>query len=273
MKMGLLHEFKELLTYPGSHRSANAQQMLQTHPSLSSVVAYKALYSAMQGECSQNPLHIRAVVQEFLQTSNKTIGGCVDSCNKLMEYLESHGIWCYGLAGSCELFPENRSIPASGFFEINHQTPVGHHWVVVPPFMLLDCTLSYNFFPPELQNLIPPFILEERVMMVKPVLESLQSAEITELIGRQLSMSEISGLLKIDVAEFWHTFPAMRLETSGLVMVYTPVRVIVSDNKPHQIYANNQVLAITRQSWNDVSTRTSWSDVSTRTSTFNLTTI
>jgi hypothetical protein len=230
----LWQQFESLLTHAGVHQTPQAKQLLAQYPEFAYSIAPRAFTEALNHDLSGK---IKQLTLEFMRSYPYQPGQCVTACNDLMHWLEANNVWCYAMSGSLEIWSKQNDFESVAFSAINPYTPVGHHWVVAPPYLMIDVSLWNNHFVPELKANIPKPILLERVALIqKPSLEALVAGELTDLLKRQMTLAEINQALGHDIHRFWQNFPAVRIEFPTISLEYTPVQMVLSSPQPHQMY-------------------------------------
>jgi hypothetical protein len=85
---------------------------------------------------------------------------CAQITEVVLAMLTKLGIWSFGVMGSTDMRVGDRSTPLSFKLNPNDNEAPGHHWVVVPPFVLVDLTIAHQSnVGPELQRMLPKLVL------------------------------------------------------------------------------------------------------------------
>ncbi|MGD2093976.1 MAG: hypothetical protein PVH77_03110, partial [Phycisphaerales bacterium] len=77
-------------------------------------------------------------------------GVCLDVCGIISRFLENEGIWNYVITGGLTInFDRNTGLTATYCAPImtrDNPAVLGHAWVVVPPFRVVDVAFSHQSF-------------------------------------------------------------------------------------------------------------------------------
>lgn len=94
-------------------------------------------------------------------------GACVDLSQALSRFLERQGVWNYIVSGAVTIsFPSSSGLPDKHFWPIGNGPSVpgavaAHAWVRVPPFAVVDLTLSMQPYTRGEERFLPDAIIAE----------------------------------------------------------------------------------------------------------------
>lgn len=94
-------------------------------------------------------------------------GACLDVCNIISRFMEKEGIWNYVVKGGSTIsFDRNTGLNTTYCAPImtyDNPAVVGHAWIVVPPFRVVDITFSRQHYTRGEEKYLQGFIAEENV--------------------------------------------------------------------------------------------------------------
>ena len=95
-------------------------------------------------------------------------GRCADISLLLLALLESRGVPCFGVNGSCIVADAHGDLTGFNFLDSLEDpgaTLTGHMWVVAPPFSVLDATIAYQEpIPLDRPHEPPPHVMSEEYL-------------------------------------------------------------------------------------------------------------
>jgi hypothetical protein len=229
---GLQTALLNAIETPGGHRTnADAILAVLLYPELTARVAARALRDADSAELERRRVIIETVTRtafERLRDSGE-YGQCAYLSNEIMVNLETEGIPCFALTGTLEIIPRGATHSAK-FSAINPDSPIGHTWVVAPPFLVVDASLACNPFPDEVRAVLPNMVLERSPMAVPPSLEAVFDARWLEENEARPSFSVANRVLGVNLERFWTMFKTFRVSREDVILEYTPVDIVLSED-------------------------------------------
>jgi hypothetical protein len=153
---------------------------------------------------------------------------CADIGQLLTRVLEGHGVWCFGVNGSVRYVFDQ----ASGFderFTYTVEQPdspgafVGHSWLVVPPFDIVDCTATFQSWQKGEALLIPAPILAKGAHAVPPEYEISVAPE----TRRRQNISRSQFLASL--SDFWRRFPPREVVLPRVTITYQAEGIALPD--------------------------------------------
>lgn len=141
---------------------------------------------------------------------------CADVNQLLIRVLEQHDIWSFGVTGAARYeFDRAAGYETRYAWAIDEQdfpgAFVGHAWLVVPPFDIVDCTAHFQSWESGQERLIPCPIMETSVPTVEP-----DYAVSVAPVARPHVNYEQFGPLR----DLWRRFPPRRVSLPNVTITY-----------------------------------------------------
>lgn len=158
-------------------------------------------------------------------------GACVEAASMMIRMLDRLGIWSYGILGSTTFVVEPEDIRC-GFYRHDFQdfqdAVLGHAWMVVPPFNLIDATVSQQCWGDDpVRQFLPKFIATDAVLPMQP--------DVSDVVSRRMRdyFSQLDDFLDPDLhlrlqpnlPDFSAHFPPVLFEEGHLQTRYVPINI------------------------------------------------
>lgn len=149
---------------------------------------------------------------------------CVEVGNLLLKGLEQHGVWAVMLAGSVRyVFAGSTGLAARYTWAFDDPdfpgAFVGHAWLAVPPYGVVDCTAHFQAWDKARSSAIPSPIIEKGI----PVQPEEKISIATHWRGK-VPRAEVSRL-----RSFWQRFPPLEVKLPRVTITYQPHAIKVPD--------------------------------------------
>jgi hypothetical protein len=150
---------------------------------------------------------------------------CVSVNQLLIRVLEQHGIWAFAVSGSVRyVFERSTGFEPQYTWAIDEQdfpgAFVGHAWLVVPPFDIVDCTAHFQSWSDGEQVHIPCPIFSKAAPIVRPELQ----VSIAENLRRRIDPHEMEPL-----RDLWRRFPPRKVILPKVTITYQAHGISVPD--------------------------------------------
>lgn len=167
------------------------------------------------------------------------LGACLDACLSACKILERYGFWNVVQAGSftAELpdAPSRKIRYWPEFAPQGSNVKVGHAWLVVPPFKLIDLTLTRQEQNEDLRTMLPSYLIATDVGPVEGVsFEDMVDIDLkTQWIQRGLPLPSIQQLMAQNkpVARHLTRFRPFSVKHGTATLKYFPVRPALPEEK------------------------------------------
>ncbi|GJM04322.1 MAG: hypothetical protein DHS20C09_03130 [marine bacterium B5-7] len=146
--------------------------------------------------------------------------------------LEKMNIWNYVVRGSITLnFPAESGINTRYFFSLDHDGfKTAHVWLVVPPFYIVDITLSLHPFSEAETSYIAPLICAEENNIIEPEIEDVISeGYCAHLKNINVPRSDYFSVISPQTEKFLSVFPSREVISDELKIKYIPISVSAPD--------------------------------------------
>ncbi len=143
---------------------------------------------------------------------------CVSVGQLLIRVLEAHGVWCFAAQGSVayEFDPTSKLESRFTYSVDREESPggfVGHAWLVVPPFHIVDGTAALQSWNERQAALIPPLIMAKDTHVVPPEYE----IAVAPAARREVSPSAFFNPSRRDISR---RFPARQVVLPRVKITY-----------------------------------------------------
>lgn len=163
------------------------------------------------------------------------LGACIDASLVLSEFLNQLGVWNYVVKGAASVFfPRRAGIEPMKMQPImvsGNPASTGHAWVVAPPFVVVDLTISLQPYPEGAKSFLPAgYVAEQRAKTARPNASDL--VEAVDLLSARLGRAAtLRDVFKLDPGlEARITKYGCREASAGRVLVrYTACGIGASD--------------------------------------------
>jgi hypothetical protein len=160
------------------------------------------------------------------------LGACLDVSLATSKILEKYGFWNTIQTGSLTAdLPDAKTRKTrywAQFMPPGRDAKVGHAWLVVPPFIHVDLTVTRQQENEDMRELLPPFIITSEVGPVQGVsLEDMIDPELRVLWLRQMGrFPTIHELMKQNevVARYMTRFNPFSVKVGAATLKYFPCR-------------------------------------------------
>jgi len=161
-------------------------------------------------------------------------GACVDISGAFVRMLEQERIWAYAVGGGVTVnFPPESGLPASHFgVTAPRKVVAGHMCVRVPPFQVVDITLSMQHWSAAQQLFLRQFVIAEESSEAMPTVWEMIDVDLIEEFrmgaGRTPSMEDVR-ILTPHVFPFMKRFPAFEIRSGRLPIKYVLTKIGASE--------------------------------------------
>lgn len=209
-------------------------------------------------------VHVRNVVPKLCALiieafeADNWHGGCVEASCMMSRMLDRLGVWSFSVLGSTTFEVESLGL-ACGFYKHDFQdfqdAVLGHAWVVVPPYGVVDATVCLQYWGDDpITQLLPEFVAEETMRRIAPDVSDVVSwrmrnsiSQMDEFLDPQLHLR-----LEPDLLKFGMDFPAVQISDGPLNMRYVPMTIYISDGPLETINAEGFIGRNGGQIWDQV---------------------
>lgn len=186
-------------------------------------------------------------------------GSCIVASTVLPRMLDRLGVWSYGVLGSTTI-----EVPSRGIWRgLSRQDRIdfegaelGHAWIVAPPFVVLDPTMSLQrWHGDEIAGYIPEVLAVDRgFKATRPRVNDIVAASIRHQFALREGRedSNLHHRLEPDLKRFGKTFPGLEVELEELRLRYIPQGVRVSDVPLEQINCLGDAGTSGREIWESI---------------------
>lgn len=185
-------------------------------------------------------------------------GGCVEASTMMARMLDKLGIWSFSVLGSTTFEVESLGL-ACGFYHHDFQdfpdAVLGHAWVVVPPYGVVDATVALQQWGDDpITQFLPSFVAADTVQRISPHVSDVISWRMRYHISHtDQHLDEALHLrLEPNLLKFGLDFPAVEIEDGPLAMRYVPMQIFLSDGPLEEINAGGAIGRTGRQIWDQV---------------------
>ncbi|GIL40430.1 hypothetical protein [Roseiterribacter gracilis] len=186
-----------------------------------------ALDAAQRGAKLDAAAHTRRVLAAVLPgiaalfAADATEGDCLKRALLLQRLLEEAGVWCWVTQGGMTAeFPEEWCIAPIGFRPLSLTVPLGHCWLVAPPFRVVDLSLKHQPDSARGARRLPAVLAVEQV---EPLPLSILDVADRQLIEQVGAAADLPPALR----EFNRDFPACRFLQDRVRFRYTPTAIAI----------------------------------------------
>lgn len=167
------------------------------------------------------------------------LGACLDASLAASKILERYGFWNTIQTGSLTInVPRAERRKTRHWAELrlpNNPSKVGHAWLVVPPYKIVDFTASRQQENEDLQSLLSPIILATVTDEVEGVsLEDMVDVDLTRwylrMNGRLPSIHEVMKRVP-EFAEYMRRFRPISVQDGTATLKYFPCRPTAAEEK------------------------------------------
>jgi hypothetical protein len=160
------------------------------------------------------------------------LGACVDVSKMASRMLDQQRIWSYAVGGGVSVtYPASSRLPSAHFGMFGGANPIGHMWIRVPPFAVLDITLPAQPRRPDSRPYYPSYVIEEvsrpSPATIEQMLDMSELRRVTQSRGRRPTMTEVF-LQAPHLRRFMECFPPFAVNYGALRVEYAPVKIVVS---------------------------------------------
>lgn len=160
------------------------------------------------------------------------LGACLDASLAASKILEQYGFWNTIQTGSLTIeVPEAKTRKIRHWAELRlpeNPAKVGHAWLVVPPFRILDFTASRQQENEDLQSLLSPFTMATETGGVEGVsLEDMVDSDV--LMSYRIHGGRLPTIHQVmrqvpDIAEYMGRFRPCSVRDGTATLMYFPCR-------------------------------------------------
>lgn len=227
-------------SFPGFYDDPNFIAVQGAAPDLLSDYAEFVMTRPYDSTYLSRAKQVTANMTEFLYeklVADGRLGACIDCSGSMLRMLEREGIWCYMITGGLRLeFCADSGLPTVRFHPfVPEDSPamVAHAWLVVPPFPILDITISRQPFASHTIKYLPQYVLAETVQpgnydqleLIEPnYLDAMMSET-----GRTPTVAELNAAIP-DFQLVAEKFGVVDVAYEKVTLTYIPCHITVPDN-------------------------------------------
>lgn len=155
-----------------------------------------------------------------------------DIAAMISKTLEKMNIWNYVVKGSMTIkFPAESEVDTRYFWSLDHDGfTTAHVWLVVPPFYVVDVTLSLHSFSATETSYMAPLICAEANNIVEAEIEDVISeGYCSHLQNINVARSDYFAAISPQTEKFIDVFPAREVLLESTKIKYIPVSVSAPD--------------------------------------------
>ena len=196
--------------------------------------------------------HVRSVVPRLAEAlaaqfeSNDMQRSCVAASSMMPRILDRLHVWSFGVRGSLTMEVASQRLWRGQALIDEPDFPgaeLGHAWVVVPPFKIVDPTIRLQNPPGDaIGEFIPAVVAVEDAETVRPSVDDIVGAQIRAqyAVAEGRADPQLHHRLNPSLREFSRDFPALETTIGDLTLRYVPAGIRVSDVALEQINAGGR---------------------------------
>ena len=191
------------------------------------------------------PKLCRLIIRAF--EADNWHGGCVEASAMMSRMLDRLGIWSFSVLGSTTFEVKSQNL-CCGFYKHDFQdfqdAVLGHAWVVVPPYGVVDATVvlqQWGYDP--ITKYLPEYIAAEDVRLIVPKVLDVLSWRYREYFS-QLDGEFDDHLhlrLEPELLTFGTIFPAVEIDFDLLKVRYVAMQTFLSEGPLESINAGGVI--------------------------------
>jgi hypothetical protein len=164
------------------------------------------------------------------------LGACIDVSGMVSRILDKEGIWSYAVAGGLTIeFPRESALSSSHFGVIGGESKIAAHmWIRVPPFAVLDITLSAQPWDSKRRQFLDGFVLAEESKPTRATVKQLvDMSEINRFrvfADREITMKDVKARIP-HAFLFMERFHAFSVEFGPVSLAYAPTKISATEEK------------------------------------------
>jgi hypothetical protein len=186
-----------------------------------------AIDAARHGTEPAAAAHARRVLDAVLPrvaslfAHDATEGDCLKRALLLQRLFEQAGVWCWVTQGGMTAeFPEEWRIAPIGFRPLSLTVPLGHCWLVAPPFRVVDLSLQHQPDALRGRRRLPAVLAADKVEPLTLSLFDVADRQLIEQVGPEVALPPA-------LVEFNREFPACRFLQGRVRFRYTPTAIAI----------------------------------------------
>ena len=155
--------------------------------------------------------------------------------------LEREGVWNYVVSGSLTIdFPSGSGFEPFSFWSIEARqeraVDTSYHWIVAPPFQIVDIAIQACKYPNPFNHLLPRIVWEESGELATTEMSDIFSPKsLKQISDAGLSMDEaMNRYLPHYRGRFEHDFPPRIVTRMDTQLKYVPTGVLVAEESLEQ---------------------------------------
>ena len=191
------------------------------------------------------PKLCRLIIKAF--EADNWHGGCVEASSMMSRMLDRLGIWSFSVLGSTTFEVQSQNL-CCGFYKHDFQdfqdAVLGHAWVVVPPYGVVDATVVLQQWGRDpITKYLPEFVAAENIRPIVPKVLDVLSWRYREYFS-QLDGEFDDHLhlrLEPELLTFGTIFPAVEIDYGLLKVRYVAMQTFLSEGPLESINAGGVI--------------------------------
>jgi hypothetical protein len=214
--VGLFRQRSIDFSAPGFY---NSERFLREEARDPEFLELYARFVQLRPQTSDELQRVRAVLPKVVELVHHEIvaeglfGLCIDVAAAMLKMLERLGLWSFAVRGTFRVRDVLDKALIAQFLMTDFRPPVGHYWLVVPPFKIVDVTVHEQNYTPMLRDRVQQTLLLERLDSYVPTAVDVAPPSLRRDAEQQI---------RTRLIEFWRTFKPGLSQINGVLYTYVP---------------------------------------------------